>query len=60
VAQIFEQRIDVERGQPGVSLFVGTLQPLKRFVGLSAIRINLKEVIEHYQRGDKVLLDFND
>ena len=29
VAQIFKQRFGVERGQPGVSLFVGTFQPFK-------------------------------
>ena len=45
--QIFEQRISLDLGQSGVSLFVGMVQPFKRFVGLPAIRIYLSDLIGH-------------
>src|SRR5258708_274335 len=45
VAEIFQQRIVFDRGQPAVSLFVGTFQPIERFVGLPAKRIHLSNLI---------------
>jgi len=45
VAEIFQQRIVFELGQPAVSLFVGTFQPIERFVGLPAKRIHLSNLI---------------
>src|ERR1700740_3116405 len=45
VAHICEWRIGLDYGQSGVSLFVGTLQPFKRFVGLPAERIHLRDLI---------------
>lgn len=45
MAEIFEQRIGLNLVQPGVPLFVSTLQPFERFVKLSAIRVHLSDLI---------------
>jgi hypothetical protein len=45
VSQIIEKRIDLDVGQSCVSLFVATIQPFKRFAGLSPKRIHLSDLI---------------
>jgi hypothetical protein len=45
VMETFEQRIGLDVGKSSVSLFVSTLQPFKRFVGLPAKRIHLSDLI---------------
>ena len=44
MAEIIEQRIGLDLDQPGVSLLVGTLQPLEELIALRAKRVRLSDL----------------
>src|SRR6516162_4094187 len=46
-AKAIHMRIDLQAAQAGVTLFVGTVQPLKGLIGLAAISVYLSDLISH-------------
>src|SRR6516165_5296897 len=46
-AKASHMRIDLQAAQAGVTLFVGTVQPLEGLIGLAAISVYLSDLISH-------------